>query len=148
MAPFDVVVAVAQIAAAAATAVLAYLTFRYVQATREMVAEMRRGREEQHVPFVVAYLEPAGWGVWATVENTGKSPAYDVSVEYVDPAAAFNNLPGPAIFDLRFLPAGARARRLFEIPTMGTKAEDFPPVEVRCRWRSDRIEIQEASSFL
>lgn len=141
-------VPVARVTAAAATGLLAVLTFLYVRATREAVKEMRLAREAQQVPFVVAYLEPAGWGVWATVENTGRSPAFDVRVQYADPAYALESVPGPEIFDLRFLPAGARSRRLFTIQTMGTKAEDYPPIEVQCRWQDREGDVQVASSYL
>lgn len=88
------IVALAQVLAAVATGLLAFLTFRYVRATeemvranREMVMEMRQTNERMNEPNVQVILEPGkrhGSLFELAVRNTGNVSLYDVHLE-IDP---------------------------------------------------------------
>jgi hypothetical protein len=141
-------VALGQLLAVGITLVIAGLTYMTVRANRDMVDEMRLSREAVQEPYVVAYAEPLSGAFYVTTENTGRSPAYDVTVTRVGADAPTRFVREATIFDLRFLPPGAKARRLYDFPTLGTEKKDFPPVELICRWADRARKTHEAPSFI
>ena len=136
----DEIVAIAQVAAAVATGILALLTYRYVKATRAMVDEMRAAREAASEAFVIADVElrtTPGWtigDVWIVVENAGRAPAFDVVVTADQAIEWHQAFTGDRLFDLEFLPAGARRAR-YAGPLIGSEVP-YPPVRVVCSWSS------------
>jgi hypothetical protein len=142
-------VPLAQIAAAAATFAVAYLTFHYVRATREMVAEMRTSRENAEQPFVVAYADEFGGTIAVIVENAGNGPAYDLVVRPKEGSSAptwrmGGQTDGP-ILDLNFLPAKGRSQRAVDFMSLGMDPGDYPPIQVVCTYK-DRFGTQHESS--
>jgi hypothetical protein len=74
---------VAQLSAAAATALLALLTFLYVKATRSMVDELRETRLAQQQPYVILEFDnPRSIICDMVIKNIGNGPAFDVKVEF------------------------------------------------------------------
>ena len=107
--------AIAQIAGAIATVLLAGLTLAYALATRAMVTEMRRARESTDLPYVVAYAEYIGGGppmgmVYLAIENVGRRPAFAVVVRRTDGVEWAMPSERQAI-EIPFLPAGVKPRR-------------------------------------
>jgi hypothetical protein len=79
-------VAIAQVAAAIGTLILALLTFAYVLFTRRMVEELRETRVAQDRPQVIVdadYSDPSVLNV--VVRNIGKGAAKDITFDFSTP---------------------------------------------------------------
>lgn len=70
--------AVAATAGAVGTLILAWLTYQYVKATNNTVAEMRATRLEQTRPYVSVYFMVHEKIIYLNIKNTGQTAAKDV----------------------------------------------------------------------
>ena len=120
----------AQIAAALATVALAGLTFAYVRATREMVTEMREGRETMLRPrMLVSLLFRKVAFCLICVRNAGQETAFDVHVRF-DP-------------DILYQKTG---RRLSEL-ALFAHGKDFLPGEEYALFLADLRENRQLPSM-
>jgi hypothetical protein len=130
---------VAQAGAALATILLAFLTYNYVRATRDMVREMREGRLAQDRPYVIVDLEyPVHTICDMVVRNIGHGTATEIQVSF-DPDEEYQNI-GKKLSELRifrqlhFLVPN-REFRFFYKQLVGMDPPDGPSLTARVRYK-------------
>lgn len=94
-------------------AATALLTFYYVVLTYLMVREMNATREEEAKPFVVVDIEFDVMRRMLAIRNIGKTPAYDLTIEFEPPIHLFMDERLGSSFlskPIAFLPPGTLLR--------------------------------------
>lgn len=120
-------VAIAQIAAAIGTLILAALTFAYVHFTRNMVKEMRETRITQERPEVIVDADYSDQSIVdVVVRNIGKGAAKEITFDF--------SAPMESSISVR---EASEAMPLNELPYF-KEGIDFlaPGAEIRCTWDS------------
>lgn len=160
----EMLLVVATFALAGATFLLYLVTRKSVSLSREAVAEMKRAREKESMPFVsisVAPMEQFTAAMEIAISNLGKGPAFDVTCQF-EPNIAYPFRPEMRLSDLevfkelKYLGPGERRVFLFgesakifesdEVPKIfhahllfsdvfGTSHEYQIPIDLR--WRQD-----------
>lgn len=125
----------------AVTGILAAITAYYAWVTRGMLREMQASRKQVALPRVFAYAERGKWGPVVVLRNGGGGSAFGVEVVNTsDHTLTFAGQKtgigkGEHLVDGLFLAPEQAVRTIAVFATMGAKPEDYPPVEVDCRWQ-------------